>query len=169
LKHTAFKAEVYTTPVKKRPADDNQSSPAAKKARRGEADDGKTTNTAFPITSVTKKSGATAQWKDAKGKFVSVDELTLIDFETAEDAELDAIQACDIRVEANAKSYNREYMIHIGRKRMKYLLTLDSPEECEDFFDELQPTKVERPLIGLNIRLKQAHRLLKYCKEHRLH
>jgi hypothetical protein len=90
--------------------------------------------------------------------------LVLLNYETNEEAEYAAIQARDARVAADARRYNREYMTYIGQKRIKHLLTLQSPEECEDFFGELEPTQVERPLLGCDILIQQTRRFLDFYK-----
>jgi hypothetical protein len=90
--------------------------------------------------------------------------LVLLNYETNEEAEYAAIQARDARVAADARRYNREYMTYIGQKRIKHLLTLQSPEECEDFFGELEPTQVERSLLGCDILIQQTRRFLDFYK-----
>ncbi|KAM0342664.1 hypothetical protein ACHAPU_009274 [Fusarium lateritium] len=148
---TACQNATATTPTKKRTAEDSQSSPSPKKARRGEAEDGENANKPFCVPSVTEKSGAIVQWKDGLRKFRSVDNLVLQNYETREEAEYAAIHVHDIQATAQAKRFNRQYMAYIGQKRIKHLLTLDPPEEYEDCLGHLQPTQVERPLLGCDM------------------
>ncbi|KAI6769755.1 hypothetical protein HG530_004384 [Fusarium avenaceum] len=136
MKDSGIKAGVYigsaTTLAKKRTVEKNPTSPTPKKARHGKADDSEKTIKAFRYPSVTKNSSVKVQWKDGEGKFCSVDELT------NEEAEYAAIQARDARVAAESRRYNREYMTYIGQRRIKHLLTLESPEECEEFFGAME-------------------------------
>lgn len=62
----------------------------------------------------------------------------LLKYKTNEEAEYAAIQARDARVAAESRRYNREYMTYIGQRRIKHLLTLESPEECEEFFGAME-------------------------------
>lgn len=88
MKDSGIKAGVYigsaTTLAKKRTVEKNPTSPTPKKARHGKADDSEKTIKAFRYPSVTKNSSVKVQWKDGEGKFRSVDELVLLNYETNE-------------------------------------------------------------------------------------
>ncbi|KAJ4131007.1 hypothetical protein NW768_006547 [Fusarium equiseti] len=108
-------------------------------------------------------------WKNSGQSYASTKGLVLIGYESIEQAREEAIMTRDNYIEARSNAYNREYMIFIGQKRVKHLLSLGPSEEREDFLDHsLRPTEAHRPVLIRDIYKQQVAERLRFFEKYNI-
>ncbi|RGP76400.1 hypothetical protein FLONG3_5284 [Fusarium longipes] len=152
---------------------DNQApaeTPVSKKRKAGE--DGKSTkrvkaqqpgSKAYCTISVTEKSGLNVKWKDSTSNFAGPDKVQLIGYDSIPRVRFEAIEKHDSFQRKTAMRLNREYVVSLGRQRVKHFAVAGaSPEEPPHVEDILRPTRVIKPLLAADAHRAMMDELLEH-------
>ncbi|RBR08472.1 uncharacterized protein FIESC28_10220 [Fusarium coffeatum] len=128
---------------------------------------------AYCTVSVTKKSGLNIKWKTGASSFTGPDKVLLIGYSSISKAKFAAMEAHDRFQRKTTASWNRDYLVALGRKRIKYFAAASRNEDKTPAIDDnLRAHRLRKPLLASDAQeaeLKEILEHMQWRKESREH
>lgn len=154
-------------PGSKRKAEDDDGSPA--KRTKAEQPGKK----AYCTVSVTEKSGLNVKWKTGASSFTGPDKVLLIGYSSISEAKFTAMEAHDRFQRKTTASWNRDYLVALGRKRVKCFAAAGKNEDKFPVINNnLRAHQLREPLLASDAQEAQLKEILEHMqrrKESREH
>ena len=128
---------------------------------------------AYCTVSVTEKSGLNVKWKTRASSFTGPDKVLLIGYSSISKAKFAAMEAHDRSQRKTAASWNRDYLVALGRKRVKCFAAAGKNEDKIPVInDNLRARRLRKPLLASDAQeaeLKEILEHMRWRKEAREH
>ncbi|KAJ4003290.1 hypothetical protein NW752_012236 [Fusarium irregulare] len=154
-------------PGSKRKAEDDGERPA----KRSKAE--QPGQKAYCTVSVTEESGLNVKWKTEASNLTGPDEVLLIGYSSISKAKFAAMEAHDRFQRKTTASWNRDYLVALGRKRVKCFAAAGKNEDKFPVInDNLRAHRLREPLLASDAQEAQLKEILEHMqrrKESREH